>query len=1497
MAVSALVPVGAQAEETAAGGDDTTYVALDQDAMAVVDVDSVETSGEGANGAAELVLDGDPATYWHTKWAGGVDPLPHHLTIRLADEPVDLAKVVLTPRQSSNGSGRVHEYELYTSTDPECAEDSFTLAAEGAFGGEVAEALEDRSIALDAPTSAMCAKLVYLSAWGGKGAGPVSPEENVGSLAEFTAYTPGEVDNPATEVVVPEGAVTIADGPLQVRLHPDFPQVVDYRLGGEQLAGRIGEALTTILVNEEEQAVEVAAPVVGEDGTGASYALTFPELPGVSMTARFAVEDDVLTFRLTDIVDPDAVVRRVRIPHHDLVTVTTDRPEAQLTAADIDVDRSRNADSFEKLSETAASGVKGSWMVMAADGRLAAAFANNATEDNTAGGETADRVQRGNTRWQRQVRGTGEVRVGSVWSGTWTVRGSTSDLGIGPDEDPFVKVRITGDANADGAVDWQDAGVAMREIRTPMNGADEVADTVITRIPFNIVSQATHPFLRTLDDTKRIALATEGLGQQVLLKGYQAEGHDSAHPDYAGHYNERAGGFEDLVTLAEEGAEWNASFGVHVNATESYSEAYSFSEDLLRMPPRLAWNWMNQSYAIDGPKDLGTGNVLERFQEFRDEAPANLDWLYVDVYYPFGWEAQRFGHELSKQGWEVGSEWSYTLPDVNIWSHWANDENYGGQSNKGLNSQVVRFVENHRRDTFNPHPILSNPNVVEFEGWTGHVDYDDFIANVWQRNLPTKFLQQSPIMTWADHEITFENGTVATSPLDSIDGRTIPTDREMTFDGATVYTQGQYLLPWEDAQGERLYHYNPDGGATTWTLTDAYSGQETLTLYPLTDTGRGDAVTVPVVDGQVTIEAEAGMPYVLFPSTDVPEVRTPQWGQASGIDDPGYFSGTLAEWGTDGDVTVERTDRGNYQAVLGGPDEAVLFQKLGNPGAKGGPALPRGTYSAWAWVEIEPGQEREVTLQVRGQGVKALGSTSGKKNLAATTVSSSTALNATASDEKLGTYFQRVRVTFSTTGGQVDLRITAAPGDADVRVDDWRIVPFGEPEDPSATAETILYEDFEAVDTGYWPFVTGSANRGGDARTQLAERHEPYSQSGWWGPDSTGKVVEGGKLIDNVIDGTWSLLAHEENTGLVLRTTSASVPLQEGHRYRVSFDYQAGRDTYFFVTGEDQLTGDAVEEQETGRVAIPAAHETERFTHEFATAPCGAPAWFGIVKAGGGYQADLAIDGLRVEDLGPDDANPACADAEITVDGGLAAGEATTVTTTVTSREEAEVTDVTHVLSVPEGWTAELVEAGASTLAPGETSESTWSVTPAADATEGELELEATYQRDGDTATVTASRSVTVLQPGDQWVSDLVRAGWLVGTPSNGWGPVELDMSNGESGEGDGAPLTVQGRVYDKGLGVHAPSEVVLDLQGRCTTFTSDVGIDDEMSRGTVTFEVRGDGEVLAGPTEVIGHDDAAVTLTADVTGVQQLSLVVTDGGDGNGGDHADWAGAKVTCD
>jgi NPCBM/NEW2 domain-containing protein len=38
------------------------------------------------------------------------------------------------------------------------------------------------------------------------------------------------------------------------------------------------------------------------------------------------------------------------------------------------------------------------------------------------------------------------------------------------------------------------------------------------------------------------------------------------------------------------------------------------------------------------------------------------------------------------------------------------------------------------------------------------------------------------------------------------------------------------------------------------------------------------------------------------------------------------------------------------------------------------------------------------------------------------------------------------------------------------------------------------------------------------------------------------------------------------------------------------------------------------------------------------------------------------------------------------------------------------------------------------------------------------------------------------------------------------------------------------------------------------------------------------------------------VPIAADVTGVTKMNLVVTDGGDGNAYDHADWGNARLAC-
>jgi hypothetical protein len=143
-----------------------------------------------------------------------------------------------------------------------------------------------------------------------------------------------------------------------------------------------------------------------------------------------------------------------------------------------------------------------------------------------------------------------------------------------------------------------------------------------------------------------------------------------------------------------------------------------------------------------------------------------------------------------------------------------------------------------------------------------------------------------------------------------------------------------------------------------------------------------------------------------------------------------------------------------------------------------------------------------------------------------------------------------------------------------------------------------------------------------------------------------------------------------------------------------------------------------------------------------------------------------------------------------------------------------------------------------------------------------------------------------------EYVSDLE---WV--DASNGWGPLERDMSNGEKASGDGVTITLNGRTFDRGVGAHAPSRVRLDLEGRCESFLADVGLDDEVgNRGSVIFRVVGDGEELFTSGVVLGARDA-VPIYVDVTGVETLDLVVTAGGDGNGWDHADWADARLACD
>ncbi|EHR60557.1 glycoside hydrolase domain-containing protein [Saccharomonospora cyanea] len=168
-------------------------------------------------------------------------------------------------------------------------------------------------------------------------------------------------------------------------------------------------------------------------------------------------------------------------------------------------------------------------------------------------------------------------------------------------------------------------------------------------------------------------------------------------------------------------------------------------------------------------------------------------------------------------------------------------------------------------------------------------------------------------------------------------------------------------------------------------------------------------------------------------------------------------------------------------------------------------------------------------------------------------------------------------------------------------------------------------------------------------------------------------------------------------------------------------------------------------------------------------------------------------------------------------------------------------------------------------------------------------------------STVTASLSFEGEQLSGPTTFDLVSGGVHVSDLAwsdevNGWGPIERDRSNGEDEAGDGATMSIAGRTYSKGVGAHAVSGLTVDLDGGCSRLITDYGIDDEIGGAArVVFEVVGDGRVLW-TSDAVTPASRRQYVEVDVTGVDQLRLVVEDGGNGVGQDHADWAGAWLAC-
>ncbi|MDP4208220.1 MAG: NPCBM/NEW2 domain-containing protein [Bacteroidota bacterium] len=130
----------------------------------------------------------------------------------------------------------------------------------------------------------------------------------------------------------------------------------------------------------------------------------------------------------------------------------------------------------------------------------------------------------------------------------------------------------------------------------------------------------------------------------------------------------------------------------------------------------------------------------------------------------------------------------------------------------------------------------------------------------------------------------------------------------------------------------------------------------------------------------------------------------------------------------------------------------------------------------------------------------------------------------------------------------------------------------------------------------------------------------------------------------------------------------------------------------------------------------------------------------------------------------------------------------------------------------------------------------------------------------------------------------------------------ELDLSAATQGYGtprknktvDNKTFTIAGKTYERGFGTHSVSSLLIILGGNALSFSTKVGMDDEVAghQSASEFVVIGDGKTLWS-SGVMRIGDSARTCFVNLAGVKKLELVVTDGGNGNYYDHADWANAK----
>ncbi|MDB1924025.1 endo-alpha-N-acetylgalactosaminidase family protein [Clostridium tertium] len=1060
---------------------------------------------------------------------------------------------------------------------------------------------------------------------------------------------------------------SIASETMKVYIGKTFPVVARYQIlkdGGEvkdQYFRGNETKLNTVAINGIKIEPTVTVAEEGKDFRVYSMHVENTENNiNLDMKIKVSVEGNNLTWEVIELnkAEGSAKIATIDVPQLNLLTVDAVEEGANFAGAQTSTTTTSSGDVFIDFENGFVPSKTDSYLYgFLTNSKLSAGlFSNSEAEGDkrVVRNNGADTMSLTSAPWYYELGDKNGQKAAAKYE-----EYPVSDL-------PCTKVAIAADKNGDGDIDWNDGALAFRDIMNIPYGSEVIKDMVNYRIVMNFASMASNPYLTTADNIKKVYLATDGLPQSVMLKGYGNEGHDSANSEYAD-IAEREGGVEDFQDLIKIAHDYNTEIGVHVNAQEIYPEAASFNEDMLQKPIGNGWGWLDQSHVIDKLWDLSTQARWKRFVQLYDringtsfynrewpdavedskgevtaskeaiKADAesrkdNMDFIYLDVWYQDAWETRNIAKEINSLGWRFTTEFSAQGEYDSTWQHWSTDAVYGGATSKGFNSDIIRFIRNDHRDSqvlnypafggTADNPLLGGYRLYGFEGWGGDKDYNNYILQTFNQNLPTKFLQHYVVTDWENYEkgqspvgnhekeIKLRNDAgdevVVTRNEEQRSDDNI--ERTITLNGKVVLNDVTYLLPWTEENGtEKLYHWNLDGGKTTWELPKGWEGLGNVVMYELSDQGRINEISVPVTNGSVTLEAKAATAYVLAKGSEIKELKN-DFGETDYVVDPGFNGYAAGEklssdkWSgdiEDESVVIEKANTGDQRLAFNSPSEDVSVTTTIS-------GLKKNTNYV-AEVYVENNSDEKATIEVN----------TGKETVSNYT-ERSILMNYVKSDQKNGSKMQRMQISFTAKNDTAELTLSREAGEGSTYMDDIRIV---EKTLNNFQEDGTFKQDFETVVQGLYPFVLSSAQGISDPGTHLSQLNEPYTQAGW-----------NGRVIDDVISGEWSVKHHSKNTGIIYQTLPQNFRFEPGKVYNVEFDYQSGPDkAYAMVIGDGTNYTAPSEEQ----YLAEARGETKHVKMQVIGNGSG-QTWIGLYqnasKSGSGAmgQTDFTLDNLVI---------------------------------------------------------------------------------------------------------------------------------------------------------------------------------------------------------------------------------------------------------------------------